>query len=155
MITILSLHKYSQLVVIADELKDLRKRLDTELIARLKADISTLNKQYTKQVMKLSQLFWNVDDLKVAVDKLTTTTKALEKTERYTLPRIEKHNYIIFHADEIIGPLREIKHCLENVDEFKHLIKNNINDLKSIVEPVKYIISRIEKGIEEYEYNEN
>lgn len=152
MITILSLRKYSQLGVITDELKDLRKRLDTELIAKLKTN--TTNRQDTKQTMKLSRLFYNIDDLKIAVDKLTTTTKALEETERYTLPRIEKHNYIIFHTDEIIEPLREIKHCLENVGEFRRLIKKNTNDLKSIVEPVKYIICRIEKGIEEYKYNE-
>jgi hypothetical protein len=152
MITLLSLRKYSQLSVITNELKDLRKRLDTELIDKLKTN--TTNRQDTKQTMKLSRLFYNIDDLKIAVDKLTTTTEALKETEKYTLPRIEKHNYIIFHADNIIEPLREIKRCLENIDEFRCLIKKNTNDLKAIVEPVKYIICRIEKGIEEHEYNE-
>ena len=152
MITILSLHKYSQLSVITSELKDLRKRLDAELIDNLKTNIT--NKQHIKQVMKLSRLFYNIDDLKVAVDKLTADTKALKGTEKYTFPYIEKHNYIIFHADEIIKPLREIKRCLKNVDEFKHFIKKNANDLRFVVKSVNYIVTRIEKGIEEHEYNE-
>lgn len=153
MITIISLRKYSQLAVITDELEDLRKRLDTETINRLKTNVSTLNKQYTKQVMKLSQLFWNVDDLKVAVDKLVAAVEILDGTKKHTFPHIIKHNYIVFDTDEIIKPLKEIKCCLKNVDEFKYLIKKNTNDLKSIVEPVKYIICHIEKGIKEYDYD--
>lgn len=151
MITIISLHKYSQLAVITDELKNLRKRLDTELIDKLKT--ITTNKQNVKQITKLSRLFYNTDDLVVAVDKLTTATKNLNGTERYTFPHIVKHTHILFHANEIIEPLRKIKRCLANVDEFRHFIKKNANDLKSIVESVNYIIYRIEKGIEEYEYN--
>jgi hypothetical protein len=151
MITIISLHKYSQLTVITDELKDLRQRLDTELIDKLKT--ITTNKQNVKQIMKLSRLFYNTDDLVVAVDKLTTDTKALNGTERYTFQHVVKHTHILFHADEIIKPLREIKRCLANVNEFSYFIKRNANDLKSIVESVNYIICRIEKGIEEYEYN--